>query len=72
MDVVLLTSSDKNMLHETKGFLSANFDTKDLGDASYVLGIEIYRDRSRGVLRLCQKSYVGKVLKRYNMQSLVY
>ena len=49
---ILLASSDKNMLQETKGFLSSNFDTKDLGEASYVLGIEMHRDRSEGVLGL--------------------
>jgi hypothetical protein len=44
VDDILLASSDKNMLHEIKSFLSSNFDMKDLGDASYVLGIEIHRD----------------------------
>jgi hypothetical protein len=52
VDDILLASSDKNLLHETKRFLSSNFDTKDLGDASYVLGIEIHRDRTKGVLGL--------------------
>jgi hypothetical protein len=33
VDDILLASSDKNMLHETKGFLSSNFDMKDLGEA---------------------------------------
>jgi hypothetical protein len=36
---------------------------KDLGDASYVLGIEIHRDRTEGVLGLSQKAYIQKVLK---------
>ena len=67
VDDILLASSDKNLLHETKGFLSSNFDMKDLGDASYVLGIEIHRDRSKGVLGLSQRAYIEKVLKRYNM-----
>jgi hypothetical protein len=67
VDDILLTSSDKNMLYETKNFLSSNFDMKDLGDASYVLGIEIYRDRTKGVLGLSQKSYIDRVIKRYNM-----
>jgi hypothetical protein len=40
---------------------------KDLGEASYVLGIEIHRDRSKGVLGLSQKSYISRVLERYNM-----
>jgi hypothetical protein len=39
VDDILLASSDKNLLFKTKGFLSTNFDMKDLGDASYVLGI---------------------------------
>jgi hypothetical protein len=42
VDDILLASSDKNMLYETKSFLSSNFNTKDLDDASYVLGIEIH------------------------------
>ncbi|KAK1669147.1 hypothetical protein QYE76_057306 [Lolium multiflorum] len=47
VDDILLACSDKDMLHETKNFLSSNFDMKDLGEASYVLGIEIHRDRSK-------------------------
>jgi hypothetical protein len=67
VDDILLASSDKRMLHETKGFLSSNFDMKDLGEASYVLGIEIHRDRTKGVLGLSQKAYIEKMLKRFNM-----
>jgi hypothetical protein len=40
---------------------------KDLGKASYVLGIEIHRDMRNGVLELSQKSYIEKVLKKFNM-----
>ena len=36
---------------------------KDLGEASFVLGIEIHRDRSKGVLVLSQKAYIEKDLK---------
>jgi hypothetical protein len=67
VDDVLLASSDKDLLAETKRFLSSNFDMKDIGEASYVLGIEIHRDRQKGVLGLSQKSYIENVLKRYNM-----
>lgn len=42
---------------------------KDLSDASFVLGIEIGRDRSRGMLGLSQKAYVDRVPKRINMNS---
>ena len=67
VDDILLACSDKDMLHETKNFLSSSFDMKDLGEASYVLGIEIHRDRSRGTLGLCQKAYFERVLKKINM-----
>jgi hypothetical protein len=49
--------------------LSSHFDMKDLGDASVVLGIQIFRDRSHGVLGLSQKGYIEKILKRFNMHS---
>ena len=39
VDDILLASSDVNLLLETKKFLSSNFDMKDLGEASFVLGI---------------------------------
>jgi hypothetical protein len=40
---------------------------KDMGEASYVIGIEIHGDRQKGVLGLPHKSYIENVLKRYNM-----
>ncbi|KAK3142870.1 hypothetical protein QOZ80_4BG0352960 [Eleusine coracana subsp. coracana] len=40
---------------------------KDLGEASYVLDIEIHRDRRKYALGLSQKIYIEKVLKKFNM-----
>ena len=42
---------------------------KDLGEASFVLGIEIHRDRRKGVLELSQKAYLKKVLKKYGIHA---
>jgi len=69
VDDILFASSDVNLLLETKKFLSSNFDMKDLGEVSFVLGIEIHRDRRKGVLRLSQKVYLEKVLKKYSMHA---
>ncbi|RDX76659.1 hypothetical protein CR513_43328, partial [Mucuna pruriens] len=52
IDHILLASSDTNLLHETKRFLTKNFEMKDLGEASFVLGIQILRDRSQCILKL--------------------
>ena len=68
VDDILLASNDINMLHETKKFLMNNFEMKDLGDASFVLGIEILRNRTQGMLGLSQRNYIEKVMKRYGMQ----
>jgi hypothetical protein len=65
--IFLLASSDVSLLLETKRFLSSNFDMKDLGEASFVLGIEVHRDRRKWVLRLSQKAYLEKVLKKFSM-----
>ena len=61
MDDILLASSDVSLLQETKKFLSSKFNIKDLGEASFVLGIEIHRDRSKEVLELSQNAYIEKI-----------
>nr|GFC37979.1 hypothetical protein [Tanacetum cinerariifolium] len=42
---------------------------KDLGDATYIPWIKIYRDRSKRLIGLCQKAYIEKILKRYYMEN---
>jgi hypothetical protein len=41
VDDILLASNDVNLLLEMKKFLSSNFNMKDRGEASFILGIEI-------------------------------
>ena len=41
---------------------------KDLGEAAYILGIRIYRDRSKRLLGLSQSTYIDKMLKRFSMK----
>ncbi|GJW12214.1 putative zinc finger, CCHC-type containing protein [Tanacetum coccineum] len=55
-------------VNESKCFLSGNFNMKDLGEASYVIVIEIHRDRANGTLGLSQKAYIERILNRFNMQ----
>ncbi|KAK4381758.1 Retrovirus-related Pol polyprotein from transposon TNT 1-94 [Sesamum angolense] len=56
------------MLGDTKAWLSTQFTMKDLGEASYILGIKIFRDRSKRILGMTQNLYVEKVLKRFKME----
>ena len=69
VDDILLATNDLHLLYETKRFLSNNFEMKDMGETTYVIGIEIFRNRSQGMLGLSQKSYIYKVLERFRMQN---
>ena len=46
VDDILLAINDRGMLDETKRFLAKKFKMKDLDGTSFVLGIQIHRDRS--------------------------
>ena len=67
-DDILLASSDLGLLHEVKRFLSQQFDMKDMGEATYVIGIKIQRDISQGILGLSQETYINKLLERFRMK----
>jgi len=68
VDDILLAINDLGLLHETKKFLSCKFEVKDMGEVSYVIGIEIFRNRLQGLLGLSQKAYINKVLERFRME----
>jgi hypothetical protein len=69
VDGILLIGNDVQMLKSVKEYLNNNFSMKDMGEAAYVLGIKIYRDRSRRLLALSQSTYLDKVLKRFRMEN---
>ena len=69
VDDILLVGNDVHMLQETKNSLERCFSMKDLGEATFILGIRIYRDRSRRLIGLSQSAYLDKILKRFNMES---
>ncbi|KAJ9554356.1 hypothetical protein OSB04_018401 [Centaurea solstitialis] len=68
VDDILLMGNDIPTLHSVKTWLGKCFSMKDMGDAAYILGIKIYRDRSRRLIGLSQSTYIDKVLKKFNMQ----
>ncbi|CAN6567561.1 unnamed protein product [Malus baccata var. baccata] len=68
VDDILLLGNDTAVLSSVKVWLSKTFHMKDLGDVSYVLGIKLYRDRSRKLIRLSQSMYIDKVLSRFQME----
>lgn len=60
-------AEDEAEWKETKGVLMNKYKMKDLGDAEWVLGMRIIRDRSRGMLQLDQSQYLLRVLDEFDM-----
>ena len=50
IDDILLIGNDIEVLSSVKGWLQKQFDMKDLGEANYILGIKLLRDRKNKVL----------------------
>ena len=54
VDDILIAINDKKLIDVTK-WLSSNFEMKDMGEATYVLGVKILRDRSKHLLGLLKR-----------------
>ena len=67
VDDILIIGNDIPTLQTMKIWLSNEFSMKDLGEVTYILGIRIYRDRSKGLLGLSQSTYIDKILKWFSM-----
>ena len=67
VDDILFNGNNIEFLDSINGYLNKSFSMKDLSEASYILGIKIYRDRSRRLIGLSQSIYLGKVLKKFKM-----
>ncbi|GJY59715.1 retrotransposon protein, putative, ty1-copia subclass [Tanacetum coccineum] len=57
VDDILIMGNNIPMLQDVKSYLGRCFSMKDLGEATYILGIKIYRDRSQ---RLIEKLRLSK------------
>jgi hypothetical protein len=68
VDDILPIGNDILMMEAVKSSIRKNFSMKDLGEMAHILGIRIYRDRSKRLIGLSQDTYVDKILKRFNMQ----
>ncbi|GJU48472.1 retrotransposon protein, putative, ty1-copia subclass, partial [Tanacetum coccineum] len=53
------------MLQDVKSWFGKCFSMKDLEEATYILGIKIYRDRTKQLIGLSQSSYLDKISKRF-------
>jgi hypothetical protein len=67
---MLLVGNNMDVIKEVKSHLSSKFDMKDLGDANFILGMEIKIDHENRKLWLNQRKYVEMILHRFNMKEI--
>ncbi|GJS40536.1 retrotransposon protein, putative, ty1-copia subclass [Tanacetum coccineum] len=69
VDDIIIMGNHIPSLQSVKDYLGRCFSMKDLGEATFILGIKIYRDRSKRLIGLSQNAYMDKILKRYKMDN---
>ena len=67
MNDILLIGNDIEFSGKNKRVFERSFSKKDLGEATYILGIKIYKDISRRLIRLSMSTYPDKILKEFKM-----
>ena len=68
VDDLLIFGPDQAGINDLKRSLNKRFKMSDLGPCKYYLGLEINRTTPRGPLRINQKAYITKILKRFGME----
>ncbi len=67
VDDLLLAASSRPFMNTIKERLSGIFKMKDLGEATFLLGIKVKRDCPNRTISLSQSQYIDTVLLRCNM-----
>lgn len=65
VDDMLVAAKDLTEVKKLKELLSSEFEMKDLCCAKRILGMNIHRDRKKGMLTLSQENYLCKVLRNF-------
>ncbi|GJY66346.1 retrotransposon protein, putative, ty1-copia subclass [Tanacetum coccineum] len=69
VDDIIIMGNHKPSLQSVKSYLEKYFAMKDLGEAEFILGIKIYRDRLKRLIGLSQSAYMDTILKRFRMDN---
>ena len=67
MDDILLIRNNVEFLESINGCLKSIFSKEDLDKAAYILGIKIYRDRSRRLMILSKNAHLDMFLKEFKI-----
>jgi len=69
VDDMVLASNNNALIDAIIAQLAAHFELKDRGEASWVLGLHITRDKKAGTISVDQSKYIQDMLSRYRMHA---
>jgi len=67
VDDLIIADSSEAVVRQFKEAISSRFNMKDLGALSWILGMEVTRDRFKRTVQVTQKAYIDVLLKRFGM-----
>jgi len=69
VDDLLIFSDDMKLKQEVKSQLMKSFKMTDIGEAKFILGFQITRNRKQKKLWMDQRAYIENILKRFGMEN---
>ncbi|POM80566.1 Integrase catalytic core protein [Phytophthora palmivora] len=69
VDDLTIMSKSMRLINKIKAELSMRFKMKDLGNISYILKMEIIRNRVDKTMSISQHRYISELLKKYNIEN---
>ena len=69
VDDMTIAAKSREQYQFVRDELAKHFKLHDLGPTSYLLGVQIERDRSKHSLSLSQRQYIVDVLERFGMSN---
>ena len=69
VDDITIAGKSKEAIQQVKDDLKAHFKLRDLGPTSWLLGVQIERDRSKRSLSISQRQYSLDILERYGFSN---
>ncbi len=67
VDDILVVAQGEERVAKVKTHLTTKFDMRDLGPATYFLGMELSHDQEARSLKLTQKKLTGELMSRYGL-----
>jgi hypothetical protein len=67
VDDLIIGGNNKKTIKKFKSDISTKFKMKELGELTWILGMEILRDRSAHTLEIKQSTYIKQMLTKYGL-----